>query len=251
MRYLTAAAALGLLLAATGAAEAVSVDLYVDSAPNVYGSPDWAPWWATTKDDVAAGAFTNMRTGTFPGTTVMSPYDEIVYSTGDLGKRLHWIYWVPGETMTNLDGKFEVKWTVDWAGTEWTLDDDGNWAMDEAELGWAAPSTRWEDYDDNMGTSGVVGSIGFAWWATDDDAPPPDTYGSPYDETDQADIDALAAIVKSYQSHALGQVRYRESPTDDWQYSSLDVQMVPEPLTMAGLILGVGSLVGYVRRRKA
>ena len=72
-----------------------AVSLYVDSAPNVYGSPNWAPWWTDTKDDVAAGTFTNMRTGTFPGSTMADPYDEIVYSTMDLGKRLHWIYWLP------------------------------------------------------------------------------------------------------------------------------------------------------------
>jgi len=32
---------------------------------------------------------------------------------------------------------------------------------------------------------------------------------------------------------------------------TLDVKLIPEPMTMAGLVLGVGSLVGYVRRRRA
>jgi len=36
----------------------------------------------------------------------------IVYSTMDLGQRLHWIYWLPGETIASLDGRFEVKWTI-------------------------------------------------------------------------------------------------------------------------------------------
>ena len=58
------------LAAGIGMAPGVLADpsLYVDSAPNVYGSPDWAPWWDAAKADVAAGTFTNLRTGTYPGT---------------------------------------------------------------------------------------------------------------------------------------------------------------------------------------
>ncbi len=250
MRYFAIVAAFGLLLAVTGTVGAVSdVALYVDSAPNVYGSSDWAPWWAATKTDVVGGSFVNMRTGTFPGTTVMDPYDEIVYSTGDLGKRLHWIYWVPGETTETLDGKFEVKWSVDWAGTEWTYDwSTPGWALDAPEEGWVQPGS-WEDYDsDGDGDSdGVIGSFGFAWWATDDDAPPGNTDTNPYNEVDQADIDALRDLVFDHQTHALGQVRWQGS---DWQYKTLNVTVVPEPLTMAGLVMGVGGLVGYVRRRR-
>jgi len=33
--------------------------------------------------------------------------------------------------------------------------------------------------------------------------------------------------------------------------ATLSLKAVPEPVTLAGLVLGVGSLVGYVRRRKA
>ena len=145
-----------------------AVPLYVDSAPNVYGSPNWAPWWAATKTDVVAGTFTNMRTGTFPGTTTIDPYDEIVYSTMDLGKRLHWTYWLPGETVAGLDGLFEVKWSIDWGGSNWTLE-GGGWAVDGPAVGWSQPN-NWEDY-----SGGVIGSLGFAWWSTDNDALPLDT----------------------------------------------------------------------------
>ena len=68
-----------LVLAASSAN--ASPFLFVDSAPNVYGSPNWAPWWAATKTDIIAGSFTNLRSATFPGTNTISPYDEIVYST--------------------------------------------------------------------------------------------------------------------------------------------------------------------------
>ncbi len=237
------AACLSVLVVASPALASMTVDLHVDSAPNVYGSPDWAGWWSNAKVDVAAGTFTNLRTGTYPGTTTIDPYDEIVYSTGDLGKRLHWIYWVPDADIVDLEAKdFEVKWVVDWGGNAWTYE-GGGWAQDGAEVGWSTPSS-WEEYG-----GGVIGSLGFAWWATDNDAPPPDTYGSPYDETDQADIDALRNTVLAMQTYATGMVRYKDS-SGDWQVSSLQVQMVPAPGAAMLVFLGIG-LVGWAKRRLA
>lgn len=221
---------------------ALTVSLNVDSAPNRYGSSAWAPWWDQTKADVAAGTFTDMRTGTFPGTHYIDPKDEIVYSTMDLGKRLHWIYWLPSQNTADLGNNFQVKWVIDWDGEDWTLDSYGDWAQDAPEVGWATPSS-WENY-----SGGVIGSFGFAWWSTDNDAPPFSTDTSDYNEVNQADIDALRNEVLLYQTHATGYIRYRESGSAPWQYADLRVEVVPEPGTLfAGALLLLPFLAGTVK----
>jgi len=229
---------------------AITINLYVDSAPNVYGSPNWAPWWTQTKQDVVTGTFINMRTGTYPGTTTISPYDEIVYSTMDLGKRLHWIYWLPGQTKASLGSNFQVKWVIDWAGTNWTYDwSTYSWALDSPTSGWVTPSS-WEDYSYG-GQFGVIGSFGFAWWAGDNEAPPYDTDGNPWNETDQADIDALAALVLANQTFAKGMVRYWNGT--NYETSDLQSGVVPEPSTLLLLgsgLLSLGAFARFQRRKK-
>lgn len=218
------------------------VFLYVDSAPNVYGSPDWPSWWSATKADIVGGTFTNLRTGTYPNTNVIDPYDEIVYSTGDLGKRIHWIYWIPGATTSALEGRFEVKWVIDWGGVSYTYDwSTYSLVVDDPAQYWVQPGS-WENY-----AGGVIGSFGFAWWATDNDAPPYDTGGTPYDEADQADIDALRSLVFNSQTFATGMIRWRPDQNSEWQYRELTVY-VPEPGTLSLLLLAV---VACLPKRRA
>lgn len=227
-----------------------AVHLYMDSAPNVYGSADWPSWWADTKEDVAAGTFTDMRSGTYPGTHWIDPYDEIVYSTGDLGKRLHWIYWIPGETKSTLSGDFEVKWSIDWVGNNWTYV-GGSWALDTGANGWVQP-LGWEDYDDGQGNTGVIGSLGFAWSATDNEASPLSTDGNPYNEVDQADIDALRGSVFSAQTFAMGEARIRDDGCSPWEYYEKPAYLIPEPagVIVWGLLVALGVTVGWWRKRR-
>jgi len=154
----------------------ITAFLYADTAPNIYGSPNWRPWWDQAKADAAAGTFVNMRSGRHPGTTYFEPEEEIVYSTMDLGKRLHWIYWVPGKTIAQLQNcNFQTNWMVDWEGVDYVYDWVNNRRV-PANLvggiptnGWIQPSS-WIEYN-----GGVIGTFGFAWWAHDNLAPPYDS----------------------------------------------------------------------------
>jgi hypothetical protein len=228
------------------AASQATADLYVDSAPNAYGSPDYAPWWAAAKADIVAGTFQDMRSGQLgtPGELNMTPYDEIVYSTGDLGKRLHWVYWLSGETVADLTGNFEVRYIVDWDGVEYTYDWGlGDHAVATADNGWIQPGS-WADY-----SGGVIGTFGEAWWAVDDDATPFDTIGSPYDEADQADIDALAAEILQHQTFARGEYRLR-TDTGAWgDVQSLSVSIVPVPGAVLLGMLGLSVAGARLRKR--
>ena len=217
------------------------------------GRPIGFPWWSTAQTDVVAGTFDNMRSSVLgtPGDLYMDPYDEIVYSTGDLGSRLHWIYWIDGATTTDLAGNFEARFVIDWGGDEYTWDWGLNaWADPSTGAGWIEPGS-WEDYG-----GGVIGSFGHAWWATDDDALPGDTGGSPYDETDQADIDALRDLIFDVQTFARGEVRCRDSASDPWTVQTLQVDImqpvpVPAAAPLALLGLGIVTAVRRVRRKKA
>lgn len=141
---------------------ATGVQLYVDAAPNVFGSPDYDPWLAAAFSAAADGTFENMANGINPanvGTTDFEIQDEVVYSFGDLGKRLTWIYWIPEETVNSLTGRFEISLFNIWDGD--TLD------FYDYYYGttWLEP-TKWIDYDaDGDGSAdGVIGTAGMAWW---------------------------------------------------------------------------------------
>jgi len=230
------------VLVAAGVAPAgpAAVELYTDSAPNSFGSPAWDPWWAAAKTDVVAGTFTNLRTGTYPGTSTISPYDEIVYSYGDLGKRIQWIYWIDGVTKAALENTtgdpandlFEVKWALDWDGVAYTYDMEHSlWLSDAPEAGWIQPGTRpwsWADY-----SGGVIGTFGFAWW---DQSQNPEQF---------------AADIRLYQTYLKGMVRIREDVNSAWVVQDLNLTMIPLPTPIGLAGVGLLSIGGFaaVRRR--
>jgi len=230
----------------------ITASLYADTAPNAYGSPNWGPWWTAAKADVAAGTFVNMRSGKHPGTTYFEPEEEIVYSTMDLGKRLHWIYWVPGKTINDLQTcNFQVNWMVDWEGVDRVYDWD-NYKLVPANLeggkptnGWIQPSS-WIEYN-----GGVIGTFGFAWWAYDNLAPPNNSNQNPFDEVNEDDVNALAAQIRRAQTHAIGYIRWKCDGDPDWNYTILPLNVVPEPGTMLLWLSGFAApVVALLRRRK-
>ncbi len=231
-------------------AAGITPTLVADTAPNAYGSPNYGPWWSQAKADVTAGTFINMRSGAHPGTPYFEPVEEIVYSTGDLGKRLHWIYWVPNKTISELQQcNFQVNWMVDWEGKNYVYDWNA-YDLVEADLdvngvptnGWIQPS-RWEEYN-----GGVVGTFGFAWWAYDDLADPLSTDANPYNETDDADIEELAQQIRQYQTHVTGYIRWNCG--SGWEYQTLRLQVVPEPGTIMLWLSGLAAPAFAVMRRR-
>jgi hypothetical protein len=207
----------------------MDVQLYADSAPNAYGSPNYAPWRAQAFSDVVAGTFTDMRNGAYPGTHIFAPTDAIVSSVGDLGKRLTWIYWIPNMTVAQLSGmNFQVKTVMDWDGIAYTYDwNTGATVADAANLGWIQPGS-WINYN-----NGVIGAFGNAWWAVHGTDPEAADY---YTGVTQADIDSLGNEIQTYQTYWTGQVRYLDNGI--YQTADLKLDVVPEPTTMiAGALL--------------
>lgn len=206
---------------------ALEVKLYVDAAPNNYGSSDYAPWEAATYAAVANGTFVNMSNGTNPandGSTNFEITDEVVYSFGDLGKRLTWIYWVPQTTINDLTAAgFQISLFNYWGS-------DPAWDFYDYYYGdtWLTPSS-WIEYG-----NGVIGTAGMAWWGA-------------YNTNAQAELDADLEAWGSVSEDWVFSVRVgTQGPTTSIT-SHRDA--IPEPGTLALVGLALAGL-GAIRGRR-
>lgn len=186
--WLTAVFGVLLMMPCPAAAQgSPAVYIYVDAAPNAYGEAGYPAWQAAAFAAASTGTFVNMANGTIPcnvGTTNFEIEDDTVYSFGDLGKRLTWVYWIPGYTKAQLTGAIEVALFNTWDGDVLDFYDDYYGST------WLVPS-KISDYDADADgdIDGVVGVAGMAWWGA---------YGVNTPEALESDLAAWGASRESW-----------------------------------------------------
>ncbi|WP_286232693.1 PEP-CTERM sorting domain-containing protein [Thalassotalea sediminis] len=213
-------------------AELIDFEIYVDSGPNAYGSPDWSSWLDSAYNDIANGTFVNMRSSSNAaneGTLNFEMQDGVVYSFDDLGKRMQYFYWLPGQTLDSVAGMFEVSLLADWDGTWYDIYNN----TAPGTQTWVEP-TSWIEFN-----GGVIGTSGMAWWGA---------YGF-NNASDPAE--AQAALMSDYAAWegSMGDFQFcaRSGNNESCLLSEINPARVPEPSSI--LLFGL-SLLGLARVSK-
>jgi len=281
MRYATALAALGLLLAVTGTAEAITLvfdpndilDKYPsDSTGLKVSQPNarrvhatWAnTYYGTFSDALQDGhsqpedynTYMNWREGlgtdegiaifqswflnnsaaqSWGETTVLKPGSTVSATASD-----GWNWRIIKDPYSS-PGYVVQWWTTDSAKRLRPTDLGG---VDIGEFSITA-NLMFDDDADGVGDRDVELGDSVRWWLgalNDDDAPfyRDDTQAVYFDATGWGSRTAYAEFAADMDGSGYG----------SGFEAVLESTAVPEPVTMAGLVLGIGALGGYVRRRR-
>ncbi|NMH60771.1 PEP-CTERM sorting domain-containing protein [Alteromonas ponticola] len=222
MNTLLGTALLGFTLTLSQAHASV-VSIFVDAAPNKFGSPDYSAWEANAFAAAADGTFVNMSNSLNSdnwGTTNFEIEDEVVYSFGDLGSRLTWVYFISDTTVEELDAadNFAVSLLNTWDGEE------SDFYMEYYGSTWLEPGS-WQNYN-----GGVIGTAGMAYWGAQD---------INTQEALDSDIAAWGAAAESWEFR----VRFDDDITS---LTSNRIASVPEP---SGIALLAAAILLLTRRK--
>ncbi len=292
MRYVAILAGIGLLLAVTATAGALTYtfdpDDLIQAYPGSAGMSDIAgenkatqPNARRTHQPWAVGMYETFYNpaGAKPQpdsyNTYMNWRDGLGVGEGISGFNI----WLQDNPRARSWGE-KVVWDPDGPAPTGTADADGKWDVEVIPNPWGTGwLVQWstDDPADYINTISDIGDFSFsgtAYWDNNEnkyDASDPEVQLGEdvriwFGAVNWTEADGQDGWTKDWSVHFDDQGWGTRSPNDGGPWSVgfvdsegygsgyegvLNIQAVPEPVTMAGLMLGIGCLARYIRRRKA
>jgi hypothetical protein len=260
-RLITICSIAAVILAVSGLASAdINVNIYGAAAPNVYGSPTYAPWWSNAQGAIRGG-LTNQGSGNAayiqlsstggvsadqPGyQAVVSGFDSwhgVAGSTGELGTRIHFIYDIKataGESLSlanisNIDvlenGWGDTNYSIFTAFYGAPVSFNSSTTFDPIKrVGYRADGTQVTSGNDMIGINEIIGNFGMAYAVY---FPTPLYYGG---ATAQEELDLAIADMDANLQSWKGVLTYSSTNVDT------TVSFVPVPGAVLLGLLGLGA----------